>query len=112
MGCRRAPGPVADIKVQQQITPQPVRVGAATMTIQLEDTAGRPITDAGIKVEADMAHPGMAPFFAEAKETTPGNYVSPLTFSMGGDWVVLLHLRLADGQKVERRVDVGGVRSN
>ena len=31
---------------------------------------------------------------------------------MGGDWVVLLHIRLADGRKIERQMDVKGVESN
>jgi YtkA-like len=63
-------------------------------------------------VEVDMSHPGMSPVFAEATETAPGSYRANIDFSMGGDWVVLLHIKLADGRKIERQVDVRGVRSN
>ena len=59
-----------------------------------------------------MAHPGMAPVFADAIETSPGSYRAPLNFTMGGDWVVLLHITLSDGRKVERQMDVKGVESN
>jgi hypothetical protein len=31
---------------------------------------------------------------------------------MGGDWVVLFHITLSDGRKVERQMDVKGVESN
>jgi len=62
--------------------------------------------------EADMSHPGMSPVFAQASESNPGDYRTNLNFNMGGDWIVLLHIRLADGRKIERQVDVRGVRSN
>jgi hypothetical protein len=70
------------------------------------------MTHATIKVEADMAHPGMAPVFKAANETAPGSYQAEISFTMAGDWVLLLHIQLADGSKVERQVDVRGVRSN
>lgn len=63
-------------------------------------------------VEADMSHPGMSPVFAEAKEITPGSYSAPINFNMGGDWVVLLHVKLADGRKIESQMDVKGVQPN
>jgi len=58
-----------------------------------------------------MAHPGMAPVFSDAREMAPGNYESSLNFNMGGDWVVLLHITLADGRKIEKQIDVKGVQS-
>jgi len=59
-----------------------------------------------------MSHAGMAPVFAEAKETEPGQYQAQLKFAMAGDWVILLHVRLASGQTLERQFNVGGVRPN
>ena len=111
-GCRRVEHSTDTILVRQQLTPEPARIGPSLMAIQLTDTFGKPLSHATIRVEADMSHPGMAPIFREAKETIPGNYQASINFTMGGDWVVLLHIKLADGQKVERRMDVGGVRSN
>lgn len=63
-------------------------------------------------LEADMSDPGMAPVFAEAKEIEPGRYQAHLSFEMAGDWVILLHVTLPGGQKLERQFDVRDVRPN
>lgn len=57
-----------------------------------------------------MSHPGMSPGFAEAKETDPGRYQARLEFPMAGDWVILLHVTLPGGKKLERQFEVSGVR--
>ena len=59
-----------------------------------------------------MNHPGMAPSFKTATETAPGHYQAGVPFNMAGDWVVLLHITLADGKKIERQLDVRGVLPN
>jgi hypothetical protein len=82
------------------------------VAVEIADAASNPIANATIMVEADMSHPGMSPVFAEAKETTPGSYRAPVNFNMAGDWVVVLHIKLADGRKIEREVEVRGVRPN
>jgi hypothetical protein len=96
--------------VHQQLAPVPPRVGPASITIQIADAMQKPISHAIIEVEADMSHPGMAPVFGEAQETVPGSYRANLSFTMAGDWVVLLRIKLPDGRKTERQVDVRGVR--
>lgn len=58
-----------------------------------------------------MTHPGMAPVFSDAQETRPGDYEARIDFTMGGDWVLLLHVTLADGSKFDKQVDVKGVES-
>ncbi len=110
--CRKSAGPNQDVSVQVKILPQPVRPGGSTVTIQLADRSGTPISHAHIKVEGDMSHPGMAPVFGEASETAPGSYQAHLDFNMPGDWVVLLHIRLNNGKKIEQQVDVRGVEAN
>jgi hypothetical protein len=112
MACRRAEDAAPGIVVKEELTPQPARLGPATVSIELADASRKPVTHAAIMVEADMTHPGMSPVFAEAKETAPGSYRAPIDFNMGGDWVVLLHINLADGRKIERQMDVKGVQSN
>lgn len=92
--------------------PQPVTVGPAAVTIKLSDAEGNPLPGAGVTVEGDMSHPGMSPVFAEAKELPGGRYQARLDFGMAGDWVVILHIKLSNGQTLERQVDVKGVRSN
>jgi hypothetical protein len=113
-GCRSAVdvGTAKDISVQLKISPQPVRVGEATIEIRLADASARPVTHAKISVEGDMSHPGMSPVFGTAIETSPGIYTTHLDFNMGGDWVVLSHIVLPDGRKMEHQMDVRGVESN
>jgi len=59
-----------------------------------------------------MSHAGMSPVFAEAKEAGPGRYQAHLEFQMAGDWVILLHVTLPGGKKLERQIDVRDVRAN
>lgn len=110
-GCHRPAAPSQDISIQQSITPQPVRSGEETITLRLAGPSGQPLTHAHIQVEGDMDHPGMAPVFSDAVETAPGSYQAPLTFTMGGDWVLLFHIVLPDGRKIEKQIDVKGVES-
>jgi hypothetical protein len=98
------------VEIEHVISPQPARVGPVTVTLKLVDSVGTTVTGAHIAVEADMSHPGMSPLFAEAKETEPGRYETHLEFPMAGDWVILLHVTLPGGQKLERKIDVRGVR--
>jgi hypothetical protein len=111
-GCHRDSHAAKDISVQETISPQPVRVGKATIAIQLADLSAKPVTHATISLEADMSHPGMSPVFATATETQPGMYTAQIDFNMAGDWVVLSHILLPDGRKIEKQIDVNGVESN
>jgi hypothetical protein len=109
-GCSRPVSSSALIAIEHEISPDPARVGPAVVTLKLADAAGKPVTGARITVETDMSHAGMSPGFAEAKEAEAGRYKAPLTFQMAGDWVILLHVTLPDGKKLERQIDVRGVR--
>jgi hypothetical protein len=110
--CSQSSESSARVTIQHEILPQPARVGAAIVTLKLADAAGKPVTGAHIAIEADMTHAGMSPRFADAKETDSGLYQSPLEFSMAGDWVILLHVALPGGKKLEQQFDVRGVRPN
>jgi hypothetical protein len=57
-----------------------------------------------------MSHPGMTPVVAEAAERTPGVYAVPFTLTMPGDWVLLVSAALPNGERLEHRVEVPGVR--
>jgi hypothetical protein len=108
-GCHHADSGAKDLSISTEITPRPVRSGRNTVAIRLADHAGKSVEHAHIQVEGDMAHPGMAPVFSEAVEKGSGRYEAPADFTMGGDWVLLLHIRLTDGRKAEHQVDVRGV---
>ncbi len=68
------------------------------------------MTGAQVKVEANMSHAGMAPVFADASEAAPGRYQAQLEFTMSGDWVLLIDLTLPDGRRLQRQIEVKGVR--
>jgi hypothetical protein len=112
LSCSKAGSPPSAFGIQHEITPQPLRVGVNTVTLRVADAAARPITGARINLEADMSHPGMTPVFGEAKEIEAGQYRGQLEFGMAGDWVILLHVELPGGQKLERQIDVRDVRPN
>jgi len=110
--CSRPAGSSAFVAIEHEISPEPVRVGSATIILKVSDASGKPITGAHIAIETDMSHAGMSPGFAEAKEAEPGRYQAHLEFQMAGDWVILLHIAQPDGKKLERQIDVRGVRPN
>ena len=57
-----------------------------------------------------MSHAGMAPVFADAKETETGRYQSSMDLSMAGDWYVSARVTLADGRQFDREIELKGVR--
>lgn len=100
----------ADITIEHEISPQPVRAGTVTVTLKLTDDSRKAVNGAQVIIEGNMSHAGMAPVFATAKEIEPGRYQAPLELSMAGDWIVLVHLTLSNGKKVERQFEIRGVR--
>jgi hypothetical protein len=107
--CHRSQGAVSSVSVREEIEPQPPVIGPATVTVSLADGEGHSLSHAGVTVEGDMSHPGMSPVFAESKEIADGRYQAHI--AMAGDWVLLLHVKLAGGETVEREIDVKGVRA-
>ena len=110
--CNRPTESSSVLTIEHEITPQPVRVGSATLQLRLADASRQPVTGASISLEGNMSHAGMSPVFAQAKETEPGRYQAILDFTMAGDWIVLAHITLSGGQKLERQVEVKGVRAD
>ena len=56
-----------------------------------------------------MSHAGMVPVFADVTELEQGRYRANMELSMAGDWLVLVHLTLPNGEKVERQFEIKGV---
>lgn len=110
--CHKAHEPAPVFTIVHQITPQPARVGPAVILLKVTEASGKALTGAHITLEGNMSHAGMAPVFAKAEESEPGRYQAPFEFSMAGDWIVLVHVTLADGQKVEQQFQISGVRSD
>ena len=110
IGCHRPSNRSGGLTAEFEI--KPTRVGPVVISLTLTDAAAHPLTGAHIAIEADMSHAGMSPVFAEAKEVQPGRYQSQLSLGMAGDWVILLHGTLSNGEKLERQFDVRNVRPN
>jgi hypothetical protein len=111
-GCRRAgQNDLADIGVNVTVNPNPPEVGQAMVTLTLSEASGQPIIGAKVELEGNMTHAGMAPTLAQPDEVSPGHYEAPLEFTMAGDWFILVRATLPDGRKLERQVNVPGVKS-
>ena len=53
-----------------------------------------------------MSHAGMSPVFGETKEVEPGKYRGTLEFTMAGDWIILVHITLPGGQRVQQQIEL------
>jgi YtkA-like len=110
-GCNETGETPPDIVFEYKIAPEPPRTGLATITLKLADSAGKPINGARISLEGNMSHAGMRPVFSDARELEAGRYEAPLEFTMSGDWIILVHLTLPDGRKLQREIAVKGIQS-
>jgi hypothetical protein len=110
-GCKRQNEPSLNLTLTHEVSPQPPRVGPATIVLRLTDVSGTPVTGARFELEGNMSHPGMAPVFAEASEIEPGRYRANLELTMAGDWHVAVRVTLRDGSKFEREFEIKGVAS-
>jgi hypothetical protein len=110
-GCGRQSAVVDDVDVRLTLTPSAPEVGIpGIIRITLQDSRGRPMRGADLRVEAHMAHPGMAPVIGRAVEREADAYEVPLQFTMAGDWVLHVSGTLADGRRLDRWMDVQDVR--
>ena len=72
----------------------------------LRDEASAPVRHASVRIEAHMAHPGMAPVVAVAREREAGVYEATLALSMAGSWTLVAEGTLADGRRFTRTRDI------
>ncbi|MGH9831957.1 MAG: FixH family protein [Blastocatellia bacterium] len=108
-GCQKPGESSPVVVIEHEVSPQPLKAGVSAITLKLTDASGDPINGARINLEGTMTHPGMRPVFSEAREAGSGRYQSSLEFTMAGDWIVLLHITLPNGQKLERQFEIKGV---
>ncbi len=112
VGCRPQAEAGQDVRVDLKIEPNPPRVGKALLTLDVKDDADHPVQGAILKLEGNMAHAGMKPVFADAREEQAGRYRAELEFTMGGDWFILVDGHLADGRSFRTKIDVKGVKAD
>ena len=97
-----------EIRITPEIEPYPPRVGRATITMRVT-LAEKLVAGAQLHLEANMSHAGMAPVFAEAREIEAGRYRAQMELAMAGDWIVSVHMTLANGRKIEQQFEIKGV---
>ena len=96
----------AEVIITHEVAPQPARVGQVAIRLRVTDALRQPISGARITLEGYMSHAGMSPVFADTLEGAPGEYRANMNLSMAGDWVILVHLTLRDGAKLERQFEM------
>lgn len=110
IGCRGRGG--ADdlgLSATLAFAPTPPVTGPNPVIITLTDETGAPVSGASVRLEGTMTHAGMVPVFSDVESVGTGQYRAPaFSFTMGGDWVIFVHVTLADGRsgRIERRVRV------
>lgn len=98
-----------EVFIAHRVEPQPPRVGQVEIWLNIKDASQTPLMGARIKLEGNMSHAGMSPVFADALEVAPGEYRTSMELSMAGDWMILVHLTMRDGSKLERQFEIKGV---
>lgn len=109
--CRRT-APKSDITVKYEVNPQPPRVGATTIDLQLLDAKQQAVSGAHVETEGNMSHAGMSPVSGVAREIEAGKYRVVLPLTMAGDWIILVNATLANGEHVQHQIELNGVRSD
>jgi hypothetical protein len=102
----------SDITFKYEVTPQPPRVGAMTIDLQLVDAKGQVMSGAHVETEGNMSHAGMSPVSGVAREIENGKYRVTLPLTMAGDWIILVNATLANGEHVQHQIELNGVRSD
>ncbi len=103
-------GDLDGFRVDIAMAPTPAIVGPNRMVLTLRDASGEPVRDASVTLEGTMAHAGMVPVIHEATGDGPGRYrIDDFLFTMGGDWILLVHVTLPDGRTGTLRRDTRAV---
>jgi len=110
-GCAKPSQATHDVVFSCDSDPMPPRVGPNTFTVVLSGRNDQRLAGARVSLEGDMSHPGMSPVFGEAREIAPGQYRGTLDLNMLGDWVVVFHITLANGESFDRQVELQHIRA-
>ena len=81
------------------------------LAVAVTDAGGAPITDATVSLEGNMNHAGMAPVMTDgvaddADGAADGVYHLPFEFTMNGDWIITVSVKLADGATETHDIDL------
>jgi hypothetical protein len=89
-----------------EIEPSPPSVGPSHLTVILTDDNGVPVDGVRVKVEGYPPPNGMHPLLAQLKVGEDGKYEAPFSWTVGGDWHMVVTASLSDGQALKREFDL------
>jgi hypothetical protein len=109
-GCGRQAVDAQPGNLQITLIPAPEAMRGTHLTVRLADTGGNPVTDATVRLEGNMNHPGMAPVFSDSVQDgddgqIDGSYQVPFVFNMLGDWIITVTVERPQGT-TEQHIDV------
>jgi len=97
----------ADVQIKLAPIPFPAIIGDSRLVVQIADDTGSPIDDAHMAVKGSMSHAGMVPVLADVEGGgKDGVYNVPFEWTMAGDWIVTVDVRLPDGTVAEEQFDI------
>ncbi len=110
-GCRgESPADDLPVQVQLSVAPTPPIVGPNRLVLDITDVDGSPLDVAGVRIEGTMTHAGMVPVFDTAMPQGDGRWVVPdFDFTMGGEWILFVRVKLPDGREATRRHELNVV---
>lgn len=94
------------VALQYDVSPKPPRVGVVTIDVRVLLEGAKWLNGARVELEGNMSHSGMSPVISETKEVEPGKYRGTLEFTMAGDWIILVHITLPGGQRVQQQLEL------
>ena len=96
-----------DLSVVVKMDKNPAVMGENGISVTVKDSAGKEVTDAGVKVEYSMpAMPGMPPMnYGSVLALTKNTYQGKLNFSMAGPWNIVVKI-VRGGKTVSTKFSV------
>jgi hypothetical protein len=105
VSCRPVPEPVDSLTLDLRLDPAVPSVGREAVAVLVaREATGDPVRAATLDLEAHMTHPGMVPVVTRLDPSGDGRFRAAVTFTMAGEWVILVTGRLGDGRAVRQRV--------
>jgi hypothetical protein len=96
------PETMGDLTVSALVTPYPPGPRSqAQFLITVTDQAGKPVIGAQVQLDMTMPAMPMPPNRPEAVEKAPGQYATPVTFTMAGAWEALVVVTTAQGDTIQ-----------
>lgn len=91
---------LSGLELAAALEPAEARVGENALWIELEDEAGRPVSDADLRVRVHMVSMGAMPAMGGPASVEPvgeGRYRADFALEMGGTWIVEIEAAGAEG---------------